>query len=671
MKLLEMTASFGCLDRETLRLEDGVNLLCLPNERGKSTWSAFLLAMFYGVDSGERAGKGRLPVKEKYRPWSGAPMEGTVLLEWQGRRLCIQRTSERGKPMGTFRAFDPDTGLDVPELTRENCGETLLGVERAVFQRSAFLSGQDLAVTQDQALARRLGNLASSGTEADSYPAAEARLKAWKNRCRYHKTGLLPEAEARLRQTEETLKTLENLRRQRLDVVQTQAALARQAAALAEQAQDQWNARRTAAREALDQANRLAETQNAQAAALPETETLLSLASRLERQQAVLPEPEAPCPPALEGLEAEAVLSQAQTDLGEYDRLTAVTEKGCGAWLLAAILLALGGVGCLLIHCWLPAAGLLALALAAGTGWLLGRRRNRRVGKNLDRAMALLAQYGAGTRDEILIRAMAWRDVLADRGQRQAQAWETELLLEETAAFAPGVTDPASARAAVRAALDLRRQAQAAQQAALEAQARWQAVAAPSPPEDQELRAMHLRCAALEAQAAALAQQAQGLGGWERLDAQRQRLEAELEDLRQREAALNLAQAALAEAQQQMTRLYAPQLTGLAGTYLQKLTLGRYDGLILMEDFTLLARETDSGLTRPLAALSRGTQDQAWLALRLAMTRLLLPEGTPIVLDDALLTFDETRTRAALAVLALEGRQSLVFTCRSLAGPEA
>ena len=86
---------------------------------------------------------------------------------------------------------------------------------------------------------------------------------------------------------------------------------------------------------------------------------------------------------------------------------------------------------------------------------------------------------------------------------------------------------------------------------------------------------------------------------------------------------------------------------------------------------SLPAREAETGLTRPLAALSRGTQDQAWLALRLAMTRLLLPEGTPIVLDDALLTFDETRTRAALAVLALEGRQSLVFTCRSLAGPEA
>ena len=48
MKLLRMTATFGRLDHETLTLTDGLNLLQLPNEAGKSTWAEFLLAMFYG-----------------------------------------------------------------------------------------------------------------------------------------------------------------------------------------------------------------------------------------------------------------------------------------------------------------------------------------------------------------------------------------------------------------------------------------------------------------------------------------------------------------------------------------------------------------------------------------------------------------------------------------------
>ena len=68
MKILQMTASFGKLQNETLTLHDGLNVLTAPNESGKSTWAAFLLAMLYGVDSSERTTKTNLPAKAKYRP---------------------------------------------------------------------------------------------------------------------------------------------------------------------------------------------------------------------------------------------------------------------------------------------------------------------------------------------------------------------------------------------------------------------------------------------------------------------------------------------------------------------------------------------------------------------------------------------------------------------------
>ena len=54
MIIKKMRASFGKLHGE-LALHEGMNLLCLPNESGKSTWSAFLLAMLYGIDTAERA----------------------------------------------------------------------------------------------------------------------------------------------------------------------------------------------------------------------------------------------------------------------------------------------------------------------------------------------------------------------------------------------------------------------------------------------------------------------------------------------------------------------------------------------------------------------------------------------------------------------------------------
>ena len=191
MKILTMTATFGCLDEATLHLTDGVNQFTLPNESGKSTWAAFLQAMFYGIDTSQRASKGVLPEKTRWQPWNGKAMCGTIELEHRGQTIVLQRTSQRGRPMSVFHAYDKHTGLELPELTGENCGMYFFGVEKSVFQRSAVLSGSELAVTEHQELARRLENLAVSGSMGDSFPAADAKLKQWKNRIRYHQNGLI------------------------------------------------------------------------------------------------------------------------------------------------------------------------------------------------------------------------------------------------------------------------------------------------------------------------------------------------------------------------------------------------------------------------------------------------------------------------------------------------
>ena len=84
----------------------------------------------------------------------------------------------------------------------------------------------------------------------------------------------------------------------------------------------------------------------------------------------------------------------------------------------------------------------------------------------------------------------------------------------------------------------------------------------------------------------------------------------------------------------------------------------------------LSVREADGQVMRPAAAMSCGTADQMYLALRLAMCRRLLPPDAPMVLDDALVNFDPARTRAALRVLREEPRQILLFTCRPLTQEE-
>ena len=130
MKIYSMTATFGKLEHATLELKPGLNIIEAPNEWGKSTWCAFLIAMLYGMDTRAKSTKTALADKERYLPWSGSPMAGRIDLNWNGRNITIERRTKGRTVLGEFRAYETETGLEVPELTAATCGQTLLGVEK-------------------------------------------------------------------------------------------------------------------------------------------------------------------------------------------------------------------------------------------------------------------------------------------------------------------------------------------------------------------------------------------------------------------------------------------------------------------------------------------------------------------------------------------------------------
>ena len=83
------------------------------------------------------------------------------------------------------------------------------------------------------------------------------------------------------------------------------------------------------------------------------------------------------------------------------------------------------------------------------------------------------------------------------------------------------------------------------------------------------------------------------------------------------------------------------------------LTGGRYARVQIDRRMNLEAGEQDAVMHR-LLSLSGGTADGLYLAVRLAICRLLLPASAPIVLDDALAMLDDTRLRLALQLLQQE-----------------
>ena len=156
------------------------------------------------------------------------------------------------------------------------------------------------------------------------------------------------------------------------------------------------------------------------------------------------------------------------------------------------------------------------------------------------------------------------------------------------------------------------------------------------------------------------------LGGYDELEARRQALAAQLETLRARQQALLLAAGTLEAANNELTSRFSPRLVQQASEIFSALTGRRYARVHVDRQMNLEAGAQDAAMRR-LLSLSGGTADQLYLAVRLAICRLLLPEGAPIVLDDALVMFDDERLQLALDLLHREAadRQILLFTCQS------
>ena len=118
MLIHRMSANFGKLQGETLELKEGLNILQAPNETGKSTWCAFLVAMLYGINSRERDRAGFIAEKNRYAPWSGGTMLGRLDCNVDGEDISLLRATKRPTaPMAEFRALYTGTGTIIPELT--------------------------------------------------------------------------------------------------------------------------------------------------------------------------------------------------------------------------------------------------------------------------------------------------------------------------------------------------------------------------------------------------------------------------------------------------------------------------------------------------------------------------------------------------------------------------
>ena len=164
--------------------------------------------------------------------------------------------------------------------------------------------------------------------------------------------------------------------------------------------------------------------------------------------------------------------------------------------------------------------------------------------------------------------------------------------------------------------------------------------------------------------------QLRSLGSAGDVKAQLAQRQQEMAQLLEEYDAVALAMTVLDEANTTLQNRFSPALGARAAEIFAKITGGRYQKVLLSRDFSL---ETDSeGAQRSVQLLSQGASDQLYLAVRLAICDMVLPEEkhVPLILDDALLSFDDERLHAALDYLLEESkhRQILLFTCQKREG---
>ena len=701
-----MTATFGKLSHETITLKPGLNIIEAPNEWGKSTWCAFILAMCYGIDTSSRSKKDFIADKERFAPWSGVPMSGRMDIHWDGRDITIERSSKGRSIFGIFKAYETESGIPVSELTAANCGEKLLGVEQSVFARAGFVRLKDMPVTQDESLRRRLNSLVTTGDESGSADDLAQKLKDLKNKCRFNKSGLLPQAEAQQKELTAKLAEVESLQQQvqaiekrQEDLKTYQAKLLNHKQALRYETDKNFAGKLAVARAQLEIAEDRASALESVCRSLPEVKELekkkRQLQQLLEQKDALQMEiqlqPPAPQMPevvqSFRGVNPATAVQQAEKDLAEYAQLwDAVKPASPLVWVIGLLTLVAGVV--LMVVKNLPYILILGMILTL-LGCILQMNRSNKNKQMQTQAKLIARKYAPLEAGCWVLEAQHYADAQEDyesnlndyRNKLQQLNARLKTILRQTEELTGGLSaarfeqETETALQQHKAYADVLRERSRLKEMVTTLESSHRQMEPPKEPDQLSFTAEEterlLSDAAVEAGSLhKRLGQCQGrmeaLGSAALLREQLQKVNARIDRLEKIHDATILAQQTLEQARQELQRRFAPRISQRAQELVGKLTGGRYQRLLLDQELSVSTAAEGEDTLRSALWRSEGTADQMYLALRLAVAEELTPDA-PLILDDAFVRFDDDRLKAALNILnhTGESKQVILFTCQS------
>ncbi|MGN0437385.1 MAG: ATP-binding protein [Lachnospiraceae bacterium] len=126
-------------------------------------------------------------------------------------------------------------------------------------------------------------------------------------------------------------------------------------------------------------------------------------------------------------------------------------------------------------------------------------------------------------------------------------------------------------------------------------------------------------------------------------------------------AAIDLAMNTIQDLSEEIYGSFGSVLNQQVSDLIRKITAGKYSSVKIDDQLQIMVKKDNAYIS--MDYLSTGTIEQIYLALRLSIANLLIPEDMPIVMDDTFITYDYQRVNDTLRCLGEYGnRQIIIFT---------
>ena len=182
MKLLKShIENFGKLSNFDYSFQEELNTIKENNGFGKTTFASFIKAMFYGLDA-KRNTKSLID-RKKYEPWQGGVFGGYIIFEINGKEYKLERIFAKKEADDIFKLYDLSTNLESTDFS-ENIGEEIFKLNKEAYERSTYISGQNMETAMNDSINAKLGNILESENDVNT---SEKALKALEDAIKFYK----------------------------------------------------------------------------------------------------------------------------------------------------------------------------------------------------------------------------------------------------------------------------------------------------------------------------------------------------------------------------------------------------------------------------------------------------------------------------------------------------